>query len=40
MTNRDGPAFVASTHGARVPTLDQRLAEAGSALGVPTRLLQ
>ncbi len=30
---------VALTHGATVHTLDQRLAEAGPALGVPTRLL-
>ena len=30
---------VASEHGATVHTLDQRLAEAGPALGVPTRLL-
>jgi len=30
---------VASEHGAAVHTLDQRLAEAGPALGVPTRLL-
>ena len=30
---------VASDHGATVHTLDQRLAEAGPALGVPTRLL-
>jgi uncharacterized protein len=29
----------ASEHGATVHTLDQRLAEAGPALGVPTRLL-
>ena len=29
----------ASAHGATVHTLDQRLAEAGSVLGVPTRLL-
>jgi uncharacterized protein len=30
---------IASEHGARVYTLDQRLAEAGPALGVPTQLL-
>jgi predicted nucleic acid-binding protein len=30
---------VASEHGATVHTLDRRLAEAGPALGVPTRLL-
>jgi uncharacterized protein len=30
---------VAFEHGATVHTLDQRLAEAGPALGVPTRLL-
>lgn len=30
---------VASEHGATVQTLDRRLAEAGVALGVPTRLL-
>ena len=30
---------VASEHGATVCTLDQRLANAGPALGVPTRLL-
>ncbi len=30
---------VASEHGATVHTLDQRLAEAGPALGVPMRLL-
>ena len=30
---------VASEHGATVHTLDQRLAEAGPAFGVPTRLL-
>jgi predicted nucleic acid-binding protein len=30
---------VASEHGATVHTLDQRLAQAGPALGVPTRLL-
>ncbi len=30
---------VASDHGATVHTLDQRLAEAGPALGVPTQLL-
>ncbi len=30
---------IASEHGATVQTLDQRLAEAGPALGVPTRLL-
>ncbi|MGO9742366.1 MAG: type II toxin-antitoxin system VapC family toxin [Roseiarcus sp.] len=30
---------VASQHGATVETLDKRLAEAGSALGVPTKLL-
>jgi uncharacterized protein len=30
---------IASEHGATVHTLDQRLAEAGLALGVPTRLL-
>lgn len=30
---------IASEHGATVHTLDQRLAEAGPALGVPTRLL-
>lgn len=30
---------VASEHGATVHTLDRRLAEAGLALGVPTRLL-
>jgi predicted nucleic acid-binding protein len=30
---------VASDHGATVYTLDQRLAEAGPALGVPTHLL-
>lgn len=30
---------VASEHGATVYTLDQRLAEAGPALGVPTRLM-
>lgn len=30
---------VASEHGATVYTLDQRLAEAGVTLGVPTRLL-
>ena len=30
---------VASEHGATVHTLDQRLAEAGPALGVPTQLL-
>jgi len=29
----------ASEHGATVHTLDQRLAEAGPVLGVPTRLL-
>jgi predicted nucleic acid-binding protein len=29
----------ASTHGATVHTLDQRLAEAGPVLGVPTQLL-
>jgi uncharacterized protein len=29
----------ASEHGATVQTLDQRLAEAGPALGVPTRLI-
>ena len=29
----------ASAHGATVHTLDQRLADAGPALGVPTRLL-
>jgi hypothetical protein len=39
---RSGDALhlaVASEHGATVQTLDQRLAEAGPALGVPTRLL-
>lgn len=30
---------IASEHGATVHTLDQRLAEAGPALGVPARLL-
>ena len=30
---------VASDHGATVHTLDQRLAQAGPVLGVPTRLL-
>lgn len=30
---------VASEHGATVHTLDRRLAEAGPALGVPTRLM-
>ena len=30
----------ASEHGATVHTFDQRLAEAGPALGVPTRLLE
>ena len=30
---------IASEHGATVHTLDQRFAEAGLALGVPTRLL-
>jgi predicted nucleic acid-binding protein len=30
---------IASEHGAAVHTLDQRLAEAGPALGVPTQLL-
>ncbi len=30
----------ASEHGATIHTLDQRLAEAGPALGVPTRLLR
>ncbi|RVT94112.1 type II toxin-antitoxin system VapC family toxin [Sphingomonas crocodyli] len=30
---------IASDHGATVHTLDQRLADAGPALGVPTRLL-
>ena len=30
---------IASDHGATVHTLDQRLAEAGPALGVPTALL-
>jgi predicted nucleic acid-binding protein len=30
---------VASEHGAEVHTLDQRMAEAGPPLGVPTRLL-
>ncbi|AOO81435.1 type II toxin-antitoxin system VapC family toxin [Bosea vaviloviae] len=30
---------IASEHGATVHTLDQRLTEAGPALGVPTRLL-
>ena len=30
---------IASEHGAMVHTLDQRLAEAGPALGVPTQLL-
>ncbi len=30
---------IASDHGAKVYTLDQRLAEAGPALGVPTQLL-
>jgi uncharacterized protein len=30
---------IASDHGATVHTLDQRLAEAGQALGVPTRML-
>jgi len=30
---------VASAHGAKVFTLDQRLAEAGPAIGVPTQLL-
>lgn len=30
---------VASSHGATVQTLDQRLAEAGPLLGVPTQLL-
>jgi len=30
---------IASEHGATVHTLDQRLAEAGPALGVPTKLL-
>ena len=30
---------IASEHGATVHTLDQRLAEAGPALGVPTQLL-
>jgi uncharacterized protein len=30
---------VASEHGATVHTLDQRLAEAGPVLGVPTQLL-
>jgi predicted nucleic acid-binding protein len=30
---------VASEHGATVQTLDRRLADAGPALGVPTRLL-
>ncbi len=30
---------IASEHGAAVHTLDQRLAETGPALGVPTRLL-
>ena len=30
---------VASEHGATLHTLDQRLAEAGQALGVPTQLL-
>ena len=29
----------ASEHGATVNTLDQRLAEAGTALGVPTELM-
>jgi hypothetical protein len=29
----------ASEHGATVHTLDQRLAEAGPVLGIPTRLL-
>ena len=39
---RSGDALhlaVASEHGASVCTLDQRLAEAGSALGLPTQLL-
>lgn len=31
---------IASEHGATLYTLDQRLAEAGPALGVPTQLLQ
>lgn len=31
---------IASEHGARVHTLDQRLAEAGPLLGVPTQLLK
>jgi predicted nucleic acid-binding protein len=30
---------IASEHGATVHTLDQRLAEVGPALGVPTQLL-
>jgi predicted nucleic acid-binding protein len=30
---------IASEHGAKVHTLDQRLADAGPALGVPTQLL-
>jgi predicted nucleic acid-binding protein len=30
---------IASDHGATVHTLDQRLAEAGPALGVPAQLL-
>jgi predicted nucleic acid-binding protein len=30
---------IASEHGAMVHTLDQRLAKAGPALGVPTQLL-
>ena len=30
---------IASDHGARVNTLDRKLAEAGPALGVPTQLL-
>ncbi|MGO4129534.1 type II toxin-antitoxin system VapC family toxin [Inquilinus sp. YAF38] len=30
---------VASEHGAKVHTLDQRLADAGPLLGIPTRLL-
>ncbi len=30
---------IASDHGAKVYTLDQRLAEAGPALGVPTQML-
>lgn len=30
---------IASEHGATVHTLDQRLAEAGPALGIPTQLL-